>query len=665
MLTIYEKVLFIVLLLLSGYLTYKNFSAVINAIKRGKNEKRKVNLWLGVQALILQKPIFKARFITSVFHAFILWAFLVYALVNLQDVVRGYIYGFNIFGNTPLQSAFNLVSDILSLLALIGVIYFGIRRYVVKDKRLFFPQNVPLHEKALSGILRDSLIVLVFIFTHVFSRVLHQSLTLSSFDTFQPFASSIFLILNGIPEGFKTILEHVFWWLALGSILAFFPYFPYSKHIHLFFAPVRWSVRRDKPYGYVEPLNLMEKLQEEGGEEEVFGAINLEDLPWAQIMDAYACIMCNRCQDVCPANFTGKPLSPSALIINMRYEINQNLKKFANGESLRPLMDFAINEDALWACTTCGACVEICPVGNEQLYTILQIRRGQILMEGKEVGFSNAYRGMENQGNPWNMPAENREKWAEGLDVKRAYENSDFEVLYWAGCAASYDQRYSKVARTVVNLLKSAGVDVAILGMEETCTGDSARRTGNEYLFEMLAVQNVETLNKYKPKAIITSCPHCYHTIKNEYPDFGLDKSIKVYHHSEYLSMLLKLGKINVKKADKKYIFHDPCYLGRHNNIYDEPRDILKTLGDVLEADRSRNNSFCCGAGGGRMWLEEKIGKKINLERTEELLGKNPDEIVVGCPFCMTMITDGVKSKGLEPERVKDISEVISENLKG
>ncbi len=353
---------------------------------------------------------------------------------------------------------------------------------------------------------------------------------------------------------------------------------------------------------------------------------------------------------------------PSALIINLRYELNG--KSFDTSKA-RPLMDFAINEDALWACTTCGACVEICPVGNEQLYTILQFRRGQVLMEGKEAGLSNAYKGMENQGNPWNMPHSDREKWLEGLDVVKAYEGGDFDVLYWAGCAAAYDQRYSKVARNFINLLKLAGIRVAVLGKEERCTGDSARRTGNEYLFEMLAIQNVETLNSYKPKVLVTSCPHCYHTIKNEYPDFGLDPEIKVYHHTEYLAMLIREGKLKVEKDGKKYIFHDPCYLGRHNGVYEEPRFILKSLGDTVEAERSRGNSFCCGAGGGRMWLEEKIGKKINLERTEELLSKEPDEIVVGCPFCLVMITDGVKAKGLSPEKVKDISEVISENLKG
>ncbi len=662
MLTAYERIIFLVALAISAFLSYKNFSAVFSAIKKGKSEKREINLWMGIQAFFLQRPVFKARPITSIFHFFVVWAFIIYTLVNFQDILRGYYDGFNLFGKTPLQNGFNLLSDVLSFLALVSIIYFGIRRFVYKDRRLNFPENVPLHENAKRGILKDSLIVLVFIFTHVFSRVIHQALSLENVDPFQPFASSLFSVLSPISGGLRVFLEHAFWWLALGSILVFFPYFPFSKHIHLFFAPVRWSIRRNKPYAYLEPLNLMEKIQEEGGEEETFGAIEIKDLPWANIVDAYACIMCNRCQDVCPATFTGKPLSPSALIINLRYELNEKLFEISK---TRPLMEFAISEDALWACTTCGACVEVCPVGNEQLYTILQIRRGQVLMEGKEVGLSNAYKGMENQGNPWNMPESDREKWLEGLDVKRAYEGGDFDVLYWAGCAAAYDQRYSRVAKNIIKLLKTAGVNVAVLGREERCTGDSARRTGNEYLFEMLAYYNVESLNSYKPKIIITSCPHCYHTIKNEYPDFGLDPNIKVYHHTEYLAMLIKEGKLNVEKGRKTYIFHDPCYLGRHNGVYEEPRFILKSLGDTVEAERSRERSFCCGAGGGRMWLEERIGKKINLERTEELLSKKPDEIVVGCPFCLIMITDGVKAKGFSPEKVKDVSEVIAENLKG
>ncbi len=660
MLSMYERVFFIIVFAISGYLTYRNFRAVIDFISRGKPEKRKINFWMGFQSLLLQKPIFKTRFITSLFHSFVLLA-LIYALVNLQDVISGFVRGFMLFGNTPLQKAFNFTADVLSALALISVLYFGLRRFIFGDRRLKFPENVPLHENAASGISRDSLIVLVFIFTHVFSRVLHQSFLMDSFDASQPFASSMFVLTSRLSETTRNIMEHTFWWLALGSILVFFPYFPFSKHIHLFFAPVKWSIRREKPYGYIEPLNLMEKLQEEGGEEEVFGALKIHDLSWAQIVDAYACIMCNRCQDVCPANLTGKPLSPSALIINMRYEINSNLFKGGG----RNLMEFAIDDDSLWACTTCGACVEVCPVGNEQLLSILQIRRGQILMEGKEAGFSNAFRGMENQGNPWNMPSEHREKWLEGLNVKKAYENPNFRVLYWAGCAAAYDQRYTKVARAVVSILQKANVDFAVLGGEETCTGDSARRTGNEYLFEMLALQNVETLNKYKPGVIITSCPHCYHTIKNEYPDFGLDKSVKVYHHSEYIMKLLEEGKIKVAKSGKTFTFHDPCYLGRHNRVFDEPRNALKMIGNLVEPERKGVNSFCCGAGGGRMWVEERIGKKINLERTEELLKTGADNISVGCPFCMTMISDGVKSKGIEPNRVKDLAEIVLENLTG
>jgi len=249
------------------------------------------------------------------------------------------------------------------------------------------------------------------------------------------------------------------------------------------------------------------------------------------------------------------------------------------------------------------------------------------------------------------------------MDVIKAREGKEFDVLYWAGCAAAYDERYSKTARTVIELMQRAGLKVAVLGNEESCTGDSARRGGNELLFEMLATQNVETLNNYKPKVIVASCPHCYHTIKNEYPDFGLDPSVQVYHHSEFLAKLLSEGRLKVKKGSKSLTFHDPCYLGRHNKQYDAPRLTLNFVARMVEPERTKQNSFCCGAGGGRMWLEEKVGKAINVERTEELLRTGADEIAVACPFCMTMITDGVKAAGKEPTMVKDIAEVIAENL--
>ncbi len=659
MLSIWERLIFLALLSVSAYFTYRNFSLAIRAIKRGREEKREFTLWLGIQALVLQRPIFKARFITSFFHSFVLLAFLLYALVNLQDVVAAFISDFRLFGRTQLQNIFDLATDLLSFLALIAVLYFAVRRFVIADRRLSFRENVPLHEGAISGIKKDSAIVLAFIFTHVFFRVLHVAAGMENPDPYMPFASLFFPFVGG-----NEVLHHVFWWIGIGAILAFFPYFPYSKHVHLFFAPVKWSVRRDKPYAYVPPMNIMEKMESMEGDEDIkLGALEIQDLPWAQIMDAYACIMCNRCQDVCPAYTTGKPLSPSALIINMRYELNHNLSSFASGGDVRPLTEFAISDEALWACTTCGACVEICPVGNEQLYTILEIRRGKTLMESETGGLTQAYTGMENQGNPWNMPATDRERWLEGVDVMRAREGKEFDVLYWAGCAAAYDQRYSKVALSVIKLMQRAGLKVAVLGNEETCTGDTARRGGNELLFEMLATQNVETLNRYKPKVIVASCPHCYHTIKNEYPDFGLDPNVEVYHHSEFLQMLVREGKIKTKKIDRILTFHDPCYLGRHNKQYEAPREVLGVVVKTVEPERTKQNSFCCGAGGGRMWLEEHTGKKINHERTEELLRTGAEGIAVACPFCLTMLTDGVKAKGKPPDMVKDIAEILAENL--
>ena len=400
----------------------------------------------------------------------------------------------------------------------------------------------------------------------------------------------------------------------------------------------------------------------------------LEDLGWPRLTDAYACIQCNRCQDVCPASATGKSLSPAAYEINKRMELNRLAKTepgFESGSpSPRPLLQFALSPEAAWACTTCGACMEVCPVQDEQMLDIVDIRRHQVMMEGEfPQQLQTAFRGMERAKNPWGINHEQRLAWADGLNVRTIEENPEPEVLYWVGCAASYDPASQKTARAFVQLLDHAGVDYAVLGKQECCTGDTARRSGNEYLYRQLADQNVSTLNVVKPKLIVATCPHCLNSVGKEYKQIGGD--YKVVHHTEYLNDLVKQGKLEAVPSSASVTYHDPCYLGRHNHVYDAPRNLLNILSnDFTELPRNKENGFCCGAGGAQFWKEEEEGtERISDNRfreVQETLAPKGDEkvLAVGCPFCKSMMDS---TPGKTPESgivVKDVAELLLDAIK-
>jgi Fe-S oxidoreductase len=456
--------------------------------------------------------------------------------------------------------------------------------------------------------------------------------------------------------------EHMMWWLALGSILAFIPYFPYSKHAHLFMGPLNYFTRPERrALGALEPIDLTDETREQ------FGAARLEHLTQTQLFDAFACIMCNRCQDVCPAYATGKELSPSALEINKRYEIRQHMAALARGaESPAPLLEFAITPSAVWACTTCGACIDVCPVGNEPMFDIIDIRRDLVLTQGEfPAELQGAFRGMETTGNPWQVGT-SRMAWAEGLDVPTVEDTENFEVLYWVGCAGSFEPRAQKIARALVQVLHAAGVKFAVLGERESCTGDAARRAGNEYLFAEMAKLNIETLHEVNPPRILTTCPHCFHTIGTEYPQFGGD--FEVVHHTAFINELIRDGRLKLHTAQRTNVtFHDPCYLGRHNGLYDEPRYALGAAGAaVTEMLRSRNNSLCCGAGGAQFWKEEEHGSaRVNLTRYAEAEATGADTLAVSCPFCIRMFDDASQvESAARVLAIKDVAEIVAEQLK-
>ncbi|HEX7621333.1 MAG TPA: (Fe-S)-binding protein, partial [Anaerolineales bacterium] len=396
-----------------------------------------------------------------------------------------------------------------------------------------------------------------------------------------------------------------------------------------------------------------------------FGASKLNDLGWEQLMDSFACIMCFRCQEVCPAYATGKVLSPAALEINKRYFLNTiNLLKDSPA-----LTEFAIPAEAIWACTSCGACVDICPVNNEPMRDILDIRRSLVLMENNyPKQLETAFRGMEQEANPWGVPPTERMKWAEGLKVPTIEQNPKPDVLWWVGCAPATEVRAQKTARAFAKILNAAGVNFAVLGHNEQCNGDSARRAGREDIFFGLATANVALLNKVKPRRIVTTCPHCLHTLKNEYPAFG--GNYEVIHHTQLINELIDGGKLHMEpKAlnenhQSAITYHDPCYLGRHNGVYADPRQVLKKAhAELVEMALHADKSFCCGAGGAQMWKEEEHGtSRVSAERVAQIHATGAKMVAVACPFCMIMLTDAAKADG-EQVKVVDVAEIVAERI--
>ncbi|MEW6567153.1 MAG: (Fe-S)-binding protein [Chloroflexota bacterium] len=667
MLTFPEKVVFLLASVLTVYLAVRAVRRLGRIIGRGFGRPdwsaapRRL-LTVAVKTISLW-PVFRARPLTSLFHAFVAWGFTYYLLVNIGDVLQGWIPEFVFLGHGMVGVVYRLGGDALSAAVLVGMAALMARRFLLQPAALQVREQTRLHPTARRGIRRDSAIVGGFILLHVGGRFLGQSFELARAggDPWQPFASAVAGLWVGWGEGALDLARHASWWVAIGLILAFIPYFPYSKHIHLFFAPLNFLLKPERSsIGTLDPLDFDDQTLEQ------FGAARLEELPWTGLMDAYACIMCNRCQDACPAYATGKVLSPAALEINKRYFLNQQGSRLAAGQAgSQTLLDFAIPAEAVWACTACGACVDICPVGNEPMRDILEIRRYLVLTANDFPDtLQAAYRGMERTSNPWTIAPEKRLEWAQGLRVPTVQQNPGAEILWWVGCAPTTDARAQKTARAFARVLQAAGVDFAVLGPQERCTGDAARRSGNEYLFAELAQANVATLNRVAPQRIVTTCPHCLHVLKNEYPAFG--GRYTVIHHTQLLKELLDAGRLGLDGgAPREAItFQDPCYLGRQNGVYDAPRLSLQAAGAALvEMPRRRAKSFCCGAGGAQMWKEEEQGeRRVSAERMAEACATGVKTLAVGCPFCMIMLSDAAHQAKDAPE-VRDVVEILAAQL--
>lgn len=633
--------------------------------------------------VILQKKLFNEP-LRGIMHAFIFYGFLIYTIHTTNQMVAGVfgywmdinqLYSFSlveaILGSGPAH-AYELMVQIISFFVLSGLAYFAGRRWITKAKGLDY------HSPASAIVI--GLIATLMISTLIGEGAKAVSATYSASSNQSFIATGIAAIL-GVSGSSADLLYQIMWWVHIGTVFAFMLYVPTSKHSHLIFAPINFFFATDTPKGALSKMDL-----EDESEDAIWGVTNVQDFPWPNLLDGMACIECGRCQVQCPANRTGKVLNPKAIIVDLKHALLekmpevQDIKKKTAADKLAEALaekDTSVinnydglTEEALWGCTTCYACVEACPVGNNQVNAIVEMRRHLVLTESNfPTELQGAFQNMENNSNPWGVGAHTRADWAEGLGVKTMAEDSNVDILYWVGCAGAFDDRSKSVAQSFVKILQKADVNFGILGTEENCSGDSARRGGNEYLYQTLAQMNVDTMNGYNVKKVVTACPHCYNTIKNEYPQFGGD--FEVFHHSEYISQLASEGKIDVAVAEDaasgKYTYHDSCYIGRYNDIYDAPRDVVKKIsgGKLEEPSDHHTKGLCCGAGGAQMWMEEQGEDRVNVKRTNQLLDTGADTLAVACPFCMTMMSDGVKDAGkAETVKVKDISELVAENLK-
>jgi Fe-S oxidoreductase len=662
-----KNIVFILVFIASFTFLGFNIKRLISYLQVGKKEDRFDNIPTRIknvlkvaigQTKILRDPI------AGLVHVLIFWGFLLFLFAVLEAIIQGFYSSFTFEFLGPIFSLITITQDVFGLLVLFAVLFALYRRYFQNIKRLD-------HGKES---LIDATIVLVLIMFVVLS-MFGQNISSVAANNFQlndweirPISANLAQIFYGSVPNSAHVYYEIFWWIHILVIFGFMNFLPYSKHLHVF---------TSIPNVYFEKLGIkkfeIKSIDLEDESIEQFGAADIEHLTWKQMLDGYTCTECGRCSDACPANFTGKLLSPREIIINTRKRTEEKAPLLINNSDNtnvleKTLIHNYIKPEELWACTTCGACVHECPVTIEHLDTIVDMRRNLVLMESEFPNELNAvFKNLETNFSPWAFNHQDRAKWAEGLEVKTMAEDSDCEYLFWVGCAGSFDSRYQKVSQAIVKLFNKAGVSFRILGTEEKCNGDTARRLGNEYLAQMMMMENVQTLNQYKVQKIVTGCPHCFNSLKVEYPQFG--GIFEVYHHTEVLEELLENGKLQLKDNNEKHqvTYHDSCYLGRYNEIYNSPRNSLNSIDGInlVEMQRNKDRGFCCGAGGGRMFLEETEGTKINIDRTKEALETGADTVASACPFCMTMLSDGVKDfEKSEEVAVKDIAEILLENTK-
>jgi Fe-S oxidoreductase len=633
---------------------------------------------------------------TSKHHLFIFWGFLIITIATVDIIVSGIWPGVSLhLLPAPLYQPLYLLIDVMNVVVLAMVSWAVIRRLVVKPRLIPWTLDAGL---ILGGI--GSLMLTHFLY-HGYETAKLISLG-GETQWYLPISNLIGKALAPLPLASADRGEQIGYWLHVLIILTFLNYLPYSKHIHLLGAlPNIFLRNRSERRMDLPKLNLEDENQ--------WGVGKFEQLSWKSLLDTYACTECARCTNYCPAYNTGKNLSPMQLIHDLRYEMLDRVEirdkiadlkddvagledysrshgfddahphpdlafasdklaaAIAEEQAMPKLTGGRVQDDTLWACTTCGACQEVCPVFIEHPVKIIQMRQNLVLEQEKTPGeLQRTFRNIERQSNPWGIANDQRMDWANGLEVPTIEDNPDPEYILWVGCAGAFDSRIIKQTRAMVKILDAAGVDYAVLGHQEACTGDPARRAGNEMLFQALAEQNVETLKSVNAKKVVTSCPHCLHTLKNDYPQFGGD--FEVVHHTQLIDHLYQDGKLRSETSPVDTVtYHDSCYLGRWNREFDAPRNVLAAVGapgGIKEMTRNKRHGFCCGAGGARMFMEETEGERVNLNRTDEVIATGVEAVAVACPFCNIMLTDGMKQRNVDDKiQVLDIAELVAASI--
>jgi Fe-S oxidoreductase len=686
-----SAVFLFVLVVAAGFFAL-NVQRLVRYLRLGEAEGRTdhpfVRLRNVLEIGIFQKKIFRDP-VAGPMHALIFWGFMVLTAGTVELLIAGVFprFSYASFLPRPLFAAFSASQDVFALLV-IGAVGFALYRRLVLHPRRLEGDNLE-HT--------DALIILSLIMGLMVTLIIATGLLLvaqpHAFGAEKVVSRPVAMVVGGFMSPSAALAGYqLFWWAHALLVLIFLNYLPYSKHLHVITSLINVYLSNTSGPGQKGVMRAMD-LE---ADVEQFGASDVEQLTWKNLLDGYSCTECGRCTAACPANLTGKLLSPRKIVVNTRQRLMEKaplvtgdrmdflrsaLLHGEGGESgaatpegvlEHRLLDGYITEEELWACTSCRACVTECPVSIDQLDVINALRRNLVLTESRFPDeLQPVFESLERNGSPWAFNPGDRAEWAEGLDIptmaQMAERGEKPDILFWVGCMGSFDDRAKKITVAFARIMQACGINFAILGQEESCHGDPARRMGNEYLYQMLAKGTIETLDRYEVQTIVTHCPHCFHQIGNEFPELG--GNYEVIHHSTYIDRLLQDDRMPLKTAQGEKLtvaYHDSCYLGRYNDVYDAPREALKRALPVLtlvDPPRNRDRGLCCGAGGGRMWMEETAGKRINLERTEELLATGADAIAVACPFCMTMMTDGVKASGADVP-VLDISEVVAAQLR-